>query len=278
MSGRIDPAHWLRSIFNKYQTPFGIAIWGFTAPGAAVEVLCDALGQLQVVTVAGSLTDVNLIEYVGAAVGPANPMDVQTIVAGAAIDPRDRSWTLGALDVPDLSDRVGRLLGIIYGDQGQLTQRAATLDLYAQLRSAGAEIDPRDRNWSLGAADVPDLSDRWARQLGQTDLARVLGAALTNANPVLAGIFDAAGNRMPSMDAAARPGFVDMIDRAGRLVGAISGTVDITELPAAAALSDTFANPTTTQIGSFLMGWENGASQWERVAIDASGRLEIVSV
>lgn len=149
MSGRINTAHWLRSIFNKYQTPFGIAIWAFTGPGAAVEVLCDGLGQLQVVTVAGSLTEVDLIE--------------------------------------------------------------------------------------------------------------VLGAALTSANPVIAGIFDAAGNRMPSMDAAARPGFVDMID-----------------LPAAAALSDAFANPTTTQIGSFLMGWEDGAGHWERVAIDNTGKLETV--
>lgn len=212
-----------RRLTGKYQTPFGIAVWGFTEPGEAQEILVDDEGHLQVVTIDGSLTDVNLVEYGGVVVDPDNPLDVQTIVAGAA-------------------------------------------------------IDPRNRNWNLGATDIPDLSDRWARQLGLIDVSRVLGAALTAANPLIMGVFDAAGNRMPSMDVAARPGFVDMIDRAARLVGVISGTVDITELPAAAALSDTFANPTTTQIGSFLMGWENGASQWERVAIDANGRLEIVSV
>ncbi|HET8911892.1 MAG TPA: hypothetical protein VFN23_10535 [Ktedonobacteraceae bacterium] len=31
---------------------------------------------------------------------------------------------------------------------------------------------------------TPNISDRWARQLGQIDLARVLGAALSNTNPV----------------------------------------------------------------------------------------------
>lgn len=43
----------------------------------------------------------------------------------------------------DPKDRAARLLGIIYGDQGQLTQRATTKDLLIQLRHAGTEIDPR---------------------------------------------------------------------------------------------------------------------------------------
>ena len=38
--------------------------------------------------------------------------------------------------------------------------------------------------------------------------------------------------------------------------------VGLSELPAAAALSDNFANPTTTQIGAFLMCWD-GAT-WDR--------------
>ena len=36
-----------------------------------------------------------------------------------------------------------------------------------------------------------------------------------------------------------------------------------TELPAAAALSDSLANPTTTSVGAFLLGWTTSA--WERV-------------
>lgn len=43
----------------------------------------------------------------------------------------------------DVSDRANRLLGIIYGDVGQLLQRSVTRDLLVQLRNAGSEIDPR---------------------------------------------------------------------------------------------------------------------------------------
>lgn len=50
----------------------------------------------------------------------------------------------GTPDV-NVTDRAARLLGIIYGSQGQqLLQRAATYDLIVQLRSAGVEIDPRE--------------------------------------------------------------------------------------------------------------------------------------
>ena len=85
----------------------------------------------------------------------------------------------------------------------------------------GVVVDPRARTWNLNntvdsVAVSPvllstwDISDRWARQLGQIDLARVLGAALSAGNPVIAGIFDAAGNRMPSMDAYARRGYIEV--------------------------------------------------------------------
>lgn len=57
----------------------------------------------------------------------------------------------------------------------------------------------------------------------------------------------------------------------------VTGTVDITELPAAAALTDAFANPTVTQIGAFLMGYDAVAGNWERVQVDPdSGDLQVV--
>lgn len=43
----------------------------------------------------------------------------------------------------DVSDRAARLLGIAYGDKGQLAQRTTSKCLFVQLRSAGEEIDPR---------------------------------------------------------------------------------------------------------------------------------------
>jgi len=38
----------LKRLTSKYQTPFGIAVWGFTAPGQAKEILVDEEGRLQV--------------------------------------------------------------------------------------------------------------------------------------------------------------------------------------------------------------------------------------
>jgi hypothetical protein len=45
-----------------------------------------------------------------------------------------------------------------------------------------------------------------------------------------------------------------------------------TELPAAAALSDAFANPTAPAVGAFVMGWNN--TTWERVQ-SQSGQLAV---
>jgi len=46
------------------------------------------------------------------------------------------------------------------------------------------------------------------------------------------------------------------------------------KLPAASALSDALANPTTTLIGGCLLGWDRGAVAWERILTDGGGRLK----
>lgn len=48
-------------------------------------------------------------------------------------------------------------------------------------------------------------------------------------------------------------------------------------LPNVAALSDTMSNPTTTQIGSMLMTWNAGTSQWNRVPTNAVGTPDYVA-
>jgi len=40
------------------------------------------------------LGKIDLAYYAGSLVGPSNPLDVQIIVGGSAIDPRDRNWTI----------------------------------------------------------------------------------------------------------------------------------------------------------------------------------------
>ena len=57
----------------------------------------------------------------------------------------------------------------------------------------------------------------------------------------------------------------------------ISGVVD-TELPAAAALSDAFSNPTAPAVGAFGMVWDDGGGDWKRQAGDANGRVEVVGI
>lgn len=67
------------------------------------------------------------------------------------------------------------------------------------------------------------------------------------------------------------------IDASGRPTVNVNGTVTVdTELPAAAALSDTFSNPTAPGVGAFLMGWNPTDGDWERVRVaDDTGRLQV---
>jgi len=74
-----------------------------------------------------------------------------------------------------------------------------------------------------------------------------------------------------------------IIDSSGYLTTNINGTITVdgsvtadTELPAAAALSDALANPTTSMIGAALLGYDNTNSQWERLRTNDSGVLRIV--
>lgn len=46
----------------------------------------------------------------------------------------------------------------------------------------------------------------------------------------------------------------------------VGGTVD-TELPAAAALSDSTGNPTAPMVGAAIMGWDEGGSLWGRARL-----------
>lgn len=212
-------------------------------------------GALDVIDRADRLLGkVDLIRYMGILCGPANPIDTQIIVGGFPVDPRARTWVLNQFTdsvqvapllggVWDVSDRWARQLGqvdlarvlgaaltsanpVIVGIYDALGNRMPSMDVVAR----AGYVDVIDRAARLlgtvspVAGSVWDVSDRWARQLGLVDLSRVLGAALSATNPVIAGIYDAVGNRMPTMDAVARPGYIDVIDRAARLLGVVYGS------------------------------------------------------
>ena len=62
---------------------------------------------------------------------------------------------------------------------------------------------------------------------------------------------------------------VDIVDATG-----VTVTVD-SEFPAAATLADNSANPTTTAVGSHLMGYDSSNTNWNRVEVDDDGNLQV---
>ena len=58
------------------------------------------------------------------------------------------------------------------------------------------------------------------------------------------------------------------------LSDSVTVTVD-SEFPAAAALADNSGNPTTTSVGSHLLGYDSGNTNWNRVEVDDAGHLQI---
>lgn len=80
----------------------------------------------------GAVTQVDLIRYLGVAVGPANPVDT------------------------DVVNRAARLLGVVYGNQAALQQVAGTLELITQ--DTGLNTNPErwlhDNHWDSGVEIV----------------------------------------------------------------------------------------------------------------------------
>ena len=65
-----------------------------------------------------------------------------------------------------------------------------------------------------------------------------------------------------------------LVNANGALWVAMNGSVD-TELPTPAALADDVANPTVPAVGGFLMGYDSGNTNWNRVEVDDAGHLQV---
>lgn len=151
--------------YNSWTDRFKVDIEAMTVGTIVTDISDDWTRQLGLV---------DLSRYAGAAVGHGNPLISRLTDGSSFIDPRD------------ISDRAARLLGKIYGDQGVLTQRPTSLDLYVQLRHEAAEIDPRA-----------------IRALTSSDILTIVQATAANLN---ATVTQAAKDRtISSMDATATP-------------------------------------------------------------------------
>lgn len=85
-------------------------------------------------------------------------------------------------------------------------------------------------------------------------------------------LVDAGGTNEATISAAGRVS----VDGSGvtQPVSIAATVVVDSELPAAAALTDNFANPTVPGVGGFLMGWDG--TNWDRVGVSATGgRLQV---
>jgi len=129
----------------------------------------------------------------------------------------------------DTVDRATRLLGIVYGSQSQQIQQTATnYNLQVELASGATLYDARQIRTLISTDIITAYGSLGALQQRATSLdlyaaIRQGGSELSVSNPLFVGVVDASGNRMPSMDTSTRPGYIDLIDRAARLLGIIYG-------------------------------------------------------
>lgn len=86
------------------------------------------------------------------------------------------------------------------------------------------------------------------------------------AGDVTVKVVDSAGSNILAVDASGRP------------TVNVNGTVTVdTELPAAGALGDSVANPTTPTVGSAILGWNVTGAVWKRVRINDSDELVVTT-
>lgn len=96
----------------------------------------------------------------------------------------NRSWNLGSSDVPDLSSRAARELGIVYGSLDKLQQRTTTKDLFVQIRHEGTEKDPTAiRALTTSDKVTPEQATRTSLKIQpeREDLVSLGGVASPNA-------------------------------------------------------------------------------------------------
>jgi hypothetical protein len=126
---------------------------------------------------------------------------------------------------------------------------------------------------NIGDVDIASLPDE-----GQQSMANSISVAIASdqsAVPVSATNLDIR-DLVPAQDTVQIGDGVEtaLVTAAGSLaidIAEATATVTVdSELPAAAALSDAFANPTAPAVGAFLMAYD-GATDWERVQVTGGG-------
>lgn len=145
-------------------------------PVSAVAVPNHSGGNLTALRGANASTDGNGNELADASMYLP---DGNSVTLGTTTD---AAWSgSGAGSVVAILKKVEALLATTLAISGSVTANAGTnLNTSALALESGGNLATIATNTA-----TPNVSDRWARQLGQVDLARVNGAAISNTNPVL---------------------------------------------------------------------------------------------
>lgn len=145
---------------------------------------------------------------------------------------------------------------------------------------------------TIGTIDA-NITDKWARQVGQIDLARVLGSTLAHANPVIARLtsgtafIDPRDRNWTISESLARSWKLDssdvpdLLDRAGRLLGQVSGSIKIEDANVSAnklrLVKDNSIANALTDYGFPLFGIyaSNGNAYWRPLSVTSSNDLYV---
>lgn len=214
--------------------------WWTTRPGGQDTNIPDGYDETQgkmsdAAWVAGDGTIVSILKKIAAGGGGS----AVTIADGADVaqgTKADVAWVAGDGTVISLLKKIASAGGgAVSIADGSDVAEGATADASVAAGAAGT-VSAKLRRMS---ADI--------------------GSILSTGHPITGNVAVTMASQTP-----------DVTDRAGRLLGVVD-----TELPAAAALSDTTANPTAPMVGAGAMLWDG--AQWVRVPGSLAAGLKVQS-
>ena len=128
---------------------------------------------------------------------------------------------------------------------------------------AGASLTARD--WSLDFARLQNIDVALSSRASESTLAGIKAQTDKLA-------FDASSRLRINAEVVANPPNLDVALSSRASESTLSSFSS--KFPSATALADNLGNPTTTLVGSALLGWDG--TYWRRVAVDASSRLRVI--
>jgi hypothetical protein len=172
-------------------TPKAASVWDVSDRAAR------ALGVIASITAAVDVSDrdvrlagrVKILDSAGVVIDPALKGQFPAALVGGRLDINLGSCTAGV--TLDVSDRAGRLVGVVYGSQGQqLKQTATNFNLQTEIAVGGVLVDPRSIR-ALTVADVVGLGAGTA-QIGLVKVSDGTNTAIVKAASTAAAAGDAA--------------------------------------------------------------------------------------